>query len=803
MIRNYFKIAARTLLRNRNFAFINIIGLAVGISACLLIYLVVRFELSFDDFHPNNDRIYRVVSEMKTPEGINYTGGVPFPVTDALRMEYPALKKVSEIYHSDDVQMTVLNSSNQNGKKFKEENGVFFVEPEFFDIFNFPWLIGNQTVLSDPSNAVVTQETAEKYFGDWKSAVGKSIKYNNQDVYKVAGIIKNIPANSDFPLKVILSFQSFKNRNKENFKDWVSVFGSNYCFLLAPENFSPAKFNSFLKDFVKKHKPPEYAKDNLAVQPLKEMHFDSRFGNYNHTTFSKELITAISLIALFLLIIACVNFINLATAQAVNRSREVGVRKVLGSTRRQLSFQFFIEIFMITAGAVLISIGIVELALPFLNDLLQLKLSINFLRNPDIILFLVIIIFLVTVLSGFYPSVILSGFNPVTAFKSKSTLKTKGGIGLRRGLVIFQFMVAQILIICMLIVVSQMNFFKNASYGFNKDQVVLVPIPNDSLSLIKAGTLKNELLQKAGIDKVSLSTFTPSDDSHWSSDFQFNNSSKTTDFNADLKWADNDYFKFYKLKFISGRPYAKSDTIREFVVNETLLKKLGIKNPENAIGKKISLWKGEHVGSIVGVIKDFNTSPLRKTINPVLMSSWRDVYGLINIKIHSQNVKSILSTIETLWNKAYPDYVYEYQFLDQKLDNFYKHEDQLSQLYKIFACLAIFISCLGLYGLISFMIVQRTKEMGIRKVLGASVANIIYLFSREFTMLIGAAFLIAAPAAYYLMNGWLNNFAFRIHPGVGLFIMTIAGSILIAWFTVGFKAIKAAVANPVKAIRYE
>ncbi len=803
MLKNYFKIALRTLIRNKSFTFINIAGLAVGISACLLIFLVVQFELSFDNFHPNRDRIYRIVSETKGPDGMNYSGGVPFPVADGLRNEFPELKKVAEIYGTDNAQIIILNNNKSYKKKYKEENGVFFTGPQFFSIFNFPWLIGNPTDLADPENAVVTKETAERYFGNWKSALGKSIKLNNQNVYKIAGIIKNVPANSDFPFKILLSFQSFKNQNKEITKDWVSIFGSNYCFVLFPENLSVSKFNSFLKGFVKRHKPPEYVKENLTVEPLNEMHFDSRFGNYNQRTFSKELITAISLISIFLLIIACVNFINLATAQAVNRSREVGVRKVLGSSRRQLSFQFFSEIFIITLISIVVSAVIAEIALPFLDNLLQLKLNLDFVSNPSIILFLIVITFIVTLMSGFYPSIILSGFNPIAAFKSKATLKTIGGLSLRRSLVIFQFIIAQVLIFCMLVVVNQMNYFKNASYGFTKAQVVIVPVPGDSLSLLKTSSLKNQLVRQSGVKEVSFSTFTPSDNSHWTSDFNFNNSAKTTDFNAELKWADNDYFKIYNLKFLAGKPYADSDTIRNFVVNETLIRKLGIKDPNDAVGKKISLWNGEHAGFIVGVVKDFNTGPLIKPVNPVLMSSWRAVYGIINIKILPIDIKNTLSSIEKIWNDSYPDYIYEYQFLNQKLDNFYKHEDQLSQLYKIFAAIAIFISCLGLYGLISFMTIQRTKEVGIRKVLGASAGNIIYLFSREFTILIGIAFLFSSPVSYYLMHHWLENFAYKIQISINLFLVTIFGSIIIAWITVGYKAIKAAIANPVKSLKYE
>ena len=803
MLKNYIKIAFRNLLRNRSNTFINIIGLSIGIAACLLIFLVIRFEKSFDTFHKNKNRIYRVVSVFKTPDGVGYSRGVPFPVTKALRIDYPQLEKVGGIYEISGL-ITLMDGKNKN-EKFEEDEGVFYAEPEIFDIFDFEWLSGDpKTVLSEPNSAALTEDIADKYFGSWKDAIGKTIKFKNKFVYKIAGVIKNIPANSDFPFKIVISFNSLKETGiKRNLDDWVSTFSNFNCYVLFPPELTKVKFEKFLKLFVKKHKPPEYQKDGLDVQALSDIHYDSRFGNYNHHTFSRELITALSLIGIFLLLIACVNFINLSTAQAVNRSKEVGVRKVLGSGKLQLAAQFISETFFITVFAIILASVISEVVIKYLNNLLKLNLGLNFLSDPALLMFLAILTIGITVFSGIYPAMVLSGFNPVSVLKNKITLKTFGGVSLRRGLVIFQFVIAQVMIIAMLVVVSQMNYFKNASLGFNKNSIVQVPIPEDSVSVYKSTTLKNRLKEIPGVRKISLSAFSPISDDHWNSDFKFNNSPTSTDFNADLKWADADYFKTYNIKFIAGGPFRVSDSVKGFVVNEELVKKLGYKSPYDVIGKKIDFWNGDIVANIVGVVKDFNSSPLSVAIKPVVIASRKDFYSLLNIKISVSGVSSTMHSIKKMWESTYPDFLYKYDFLDEKIDDFYNNETTLSILYTIFASIAIFISCLGLYGLISFMTIQRTKEVGIRKVLGASARNIIYLFSKEFTILIVIAFVLASPIAYYIMQNWLEKFAYRINLGTGIFLITIAASLLIAWLTVGYRAIRAANANPVKSLRYE
>jgi putative ABC transport system permease protein len=799
MIRNYLKTALRNLWRKRNYAIINICGLSIVLAACLSIFLILQYEKSFDDFHQNRNRIYRVVSEGKssTSADIIYSRGTTFPVARQLRIDYPQLENVAQINVNKGAQITVPgDAGSTETKKFKVQ-GQFFVDPQFFQIFNFPALAGDPAKdLSEPGTAVLTRQTAEKYFGDWRSAIGRSIYFDNSKLFKVVSVIKDPPSNTDFPLEVVLSSRSSSNYTST---DWASVYTDVNTFVVLPPGLSKEAFDNDLEAFSKRYTPEAHAGITYLLQPLNEMHFDERFGTYTGRTFSKALITVLSLIAFFLLLIGCFNYINLATAQAVTRSKEVGIRKVLGGRKTQLIFQFFFETFLVTLVAILFAIGISYLVLPFLNRVMELDIAMHL--DPGTSLFLMAILIIVTFLAGLYPSLLLSGFSPILALKANATGQKAGGISVRRTLVVLQFAIAQALIIATLIIVGQMSYFQNSSMGFQRDAVLDVTVPNDSLSGTRYATLKAELLRQPGITDVSFSTFSIADNVHWDIPFKFDNSSKDADFNANLMFADADLFKFYGLTFVAGRPYYKSDTIKEFVVNETMLNKLGIRKPEDILGKKISFWDNNVTASVVGVVKDFHNSSLEKPIDPLIFSTWSAVYDKMSVKFKPQNTKQVLAVIQSKWNEAFPKSVYEYQFLSNKIANFYQQEDAVSYIYKVFAGIAILISCLGLYGLISFMALQRTKEVGIRKSMGASTARIVVLFMKEFTMLILIAFFIAMPVAWYFMNNWLNKFAFRINIGLSYFLLTFIASIIIAWLAVGYRALKAASASPVKSLR--
>ena len=800
MIKNYFKTAFRNLLRNKSYAAINIAGLAVGIAVCLVIFLIIHFELSFDGFHQNKDRIYRVLSEFHTPKGTEYNPGVPFPLPRALRNDYPQFEKVTTVRMDGNDQILVLNEQGIVVKKFKEKTGVFFTEPEFLDIFNFPLLSGNKTSLGEPNTAFLTKDIAEKYFGNWQDAIGKKIRRNNTLSLKIAGVLANTPVNSDFQIKVLASFASV--HNKEQDADWQSIYSSYSCYFLAPNNFDAAAFNKQLPAFAKKYKAPDNKTGHL-VQSLSKVHTDAATGNFLQRTASTEMINAMWMIAAFILIIACVNFINLSTAQAVNRSREVGVRKVLGSSRNQLILQFFCETFLIVLTAVLLAIGITYLLLPAVAGILDISLTVKVIGDPAVIIFCMAAVASVTGLAGFYPALILSGFNPITALKSKIAAGRTKGVSLRRGLVVGQFVIAQSLIIGTLMIVKQMDYFQNASMGFDKATIINVPVPGDSAGLSKINYLQDKLQQIKTVEQVSFSLGSPADNHNWNSDINYDHAAKGTDFGVNLKWGDAGYIKTYNIPLVAGRNIYTSDTVREFLVNETLLKKLGVTNPLDAINKEIDVWDGQMKGAIVGVVKDFHAHSFRDEIEPVLITSRKDFYSVAGIKLSQQNMQQSVAAIEKLWNQVYPDYVFEFQFLDSKVADFYQQERRMSNLYTIFAALSIFLSCLGLYGLASFMAAQRLKEVGVRKVLGASLQSIVYLFSKEFIVLIGIAFAIAAPLAWYFLHQWLQNFQYRIPVSWWIFLLGGAASMIVALVTIAFKAVMAAKTNPVKILRAE
>jgi len=801
MIRNYIKTAWRSLLRHKTYTAINVTGLTVGIAACLLIFLVVQYEMSFDTFHQKKDRIYRVTGVVTKPNQ-SFATGVPFPLPETLRKDFPQLPAIATILRNEGSFFSADN------KKFKEDE-TYYADPQFFETFDFGWLAGDKkTALAEPNTVAITRSEADKFFGDWHQAMGKTITYKSKAELKVTGILEDMPANTDFPLKIVISYASMRSKGGDNFEamqNWGVTLSENNCFVVLPDGADAGAYERLFDGLTKRHNPVDYKKGlRIQLQPLTAMHYDTRLDIFTSHPFSKQLINAISLIGLFLVVIACVNFINLATAQAVNRSKEVGIRKVLGSRRKQLIVQFISETGIITLGAIVLALVSSLLVIPFVNRLLEIQLNARFIFDPVVLTFLGLLWVTVTLLSGFYPAMIISGFNPISALKNKLNAISSGGISLRRALVVLQFCIAQLLVIGILVMISQLNYFKNKSLGFNKTAVITIPIPDDSLSKSRMPVLRYGLLQQPGVKALSYSSYSPVDENGWVTGIHFDHSAKETDFGVNLKWADADHFKLYQLQFLAGKPYVASDTVHGYVINETLVKKLGLSSPQQAIGKFIGLWNNKHFDApIVGVVRDFNVSSFKDAVPPVLMAAQKNAYGVLNIKIGQANIKETLTQVERQYNAAFPDALYEYHFIDEQVARFYKTDNQLSTLYQIFAGIAIFISCLGLFGLVSFMTVQRTKEVGIRKTLGASVAHIVYLFSREFTLLVLVAFAISAPVGWYLMNKWLESYAFRIKLGPGIFLLAIVLSVAIAWLTVGYKAIKAALVNPVKSLKSE
>ncbi|MDE3250115.1 MAG: ABC transporter permease [Bacteroidota bacterium] len=818
MLKNYFKTAFRSLLRKKNYAFINILGLAAGIAVCLVIFLIIRFQTSFDNFHANKNRIYRVLTAAQQTDGagISHRRNVPFPLPAGMKTAFPQLEQVAPVYASHNDELQVLNNNGTPEKNFKEQSGVFFTTPSFFNIFNFPLLAGSYASLKDPNNVLLTKELAETYFGDIHAAMGKTIKWSGSyrigpgifkagpSTLKVTGILASIPENTDFRIKMAVAYGTdFSGDKHYGFEqpDWHGTAPDFSCYVLLPNGVTAENFNRQLATYAQKTRPADN-KDNYILQSIDAVHYDAEAGNYSNKIISHDLLNVLWLIAGFILLIACVNFVNLSTAQAVNRAKEVGVRKVLGSNKLQLQLQFIVESFLIVACAVLLAVLMTIAALPSINNLLELSLSLGIVANPSIVVFLLLVTVLVTALAGFYPSVVLSRFNPVHALKSKFTANATKGISLRRGLVVFQFVIAQVLIIGTLIIVKQMNYFMSHPLGFDKDAIVNVPFRPDSTGGKLTSYLRQQLLSVNGVQSVSFSSNTPAEDDNdmWTS-FKFDHASKDASFQAITKFSDNEYLPSYKLQLVAGRNLQASDLTREFLVNESFVKSLGLQKPEDILNKEISMWDGMIKCPVVGVLKDFNDRSLKNSVAPLLLTTNITMYRQAGIKLAVQDIAPAMEAVKNIWTKTFPDNVYEYRFLDEKISNFYKQERQLAQLYKIFAALSILLSCLGLYGLASFMAVQRIKEVGIRKVLGASAGNIVYLFSKEFVLLIAIAFAIATPVAWYYMHRWLEDYAYRIDISWWIFLLGGLGAVVIALLTISFHAIKAALTNPVKSLR--
>jgi len=803
MFKNYFKTAWRNIVRNKAFSLINITGLSIGMAASLLLFIVVEYEMSYDRFQPNHDRIYRVVTQDKFDKDITYNSGIPVAALKALRTDLPHIQfgALKSIYGS---QVTIPSAGNASGDKFILKTGIFFIEPEIFNIFHYDWLAGGTDALKDPNNIVLDERTATTYFGNWQQAMGKTMVLDNAITLKVSGILKNAPANTDLPLSVLVSYETLKLHGDAYYHsdNWNSTSSNFNIFALLPPAARAADIDAALLQFSKRHydvMQTNSEKRNF-LQPLGAIHFDRRFETFGDHVTSKTTLLTLSLIGLVIILMACVNFINLSTALSVNRSREVGIRKVLGSNRSQLFTQIMSETAVIVCLSVIVAMSIASLTLPYIKHIasIQEPLSLFTPKTMGIILGMGVA---VVSLAGLYPSFVLSKFNAITALKNKMVSASVRGVSLRRSLVIMQFTISQVLIIATAVAVSQMNFISKADLGVNKEGVLVLSSNGDSSIRSNQTAFKQQLLQVPGVQSVSFNSDAPSSENTWSGNFAYDHQPDEK-FQVTLKFADADYIKTFGVQLIAGRATLESDTSREAMINETLMKKLGIQNAQDAIGKEIRVGRGSWL-PIVGVMHDFKTNSLREAIKPLLVTTSKKQYFLTAVKLRTHQLSETREDIQKLWMQFYPDYAYAPSFFDEDIARFYKQEEQLSLLYKIFAGLAIFISCLGLYGLVSFMAVQKTKEVGIRKVLGASVASLLKLFSKEFTILIIISFFIAVPLAWYMMHTWLNNFVYRIPLSGWFFIAAITGSILIAWITVGYKAIRAALANPVKALRSE
>lgn len=793
-----YKTSLRNLWKNKSHTLINVLGLSLGITCSIVLFLMIRFWLSFDTYHSKADRIYRLVGQSTYQGNTDYTAGVPVPLPDALRTDFPDLEQVVFMSYFRQGLIT-LSAGSEEAKNFQEEEGLVYIEPTFFEVFDRPLLQGNPAaVLNDPNEVVIAASLAEKYFGEnWQeqSIVGQTLTLNKDTELKITGIAEDHPENTDLPFDMLISYATVKDRMLED-GGWNSIDSDNQVFILLEEGQPPATVEEGFPAFLKKYDKEEIEgrQSNIFLQALTDVHFDESRSAYSFSSIPMPVIYSLSIVAVFMVLIACINFVNLATAIATKRAKEVGIRKALGSTGGQLMRIFMSEAVMITLISVIVALGAAELLLIRMNDFLELDLQIDLLQDVSLLIFLFIVLVLVSLFSGAYPSWVLTRFEPSKVLKAGMAFSNQKGYNMRRGLVVFQFVIAQAFIIGTLVLISQNRYLQQADLGFTQKGIISVFLPGEDTQTKK--TLKNELLRLSTVEKVSLAYSSPSSGSVSVTSFTIDGDPTT--YHTQLKFVDKDYVDVYGLQLLAGIGLGEVDTMTRLVVNERFLSKVGIDSPEEALGRQVDIW-GKTL-PIVGVMKDFHTVSLRNKIEPTVLIDVAN-FRQADILVSTSNMSNTIADIKARWTAAYPEYTFDYKFVDEEIAEFYDGERSMSVILTAASLVVIFIGCLGLYGLITFMAEQKTKEVGIRKVLGATVSSIVRLFSMEFVRLILIAFVVAAPLAYYVMRLWLQNFEYKIDLSLGLFVAGILITLLIALSTITYRSLQAARTNPAQALR--
>ncbi len=798
MLQTYFLSAWRHLKSHKVYALINVLGLTLGITCTILIFVLVRYHLSFDNFHKDAERIYRLNTEFHE-DGIRQISALPTPVGKAFRSDYNFVEVSGRIVSYPNSLISLPQAkAGEEEKKFQEPNGLAFTEPGFFQVFNFPLVEGNVSSLGEPHHALITEEIARKYFGTTE-AMGKVIRFDNRFDFTVTGILKNLPSNTDQKQEIYVSYENLKDYNDFLGGDnsWGGVYSGSKYYLKLKKGITPAQVNAVLwPGFIKKY----YTGDDVnnwrfKLQPLNDIHFNTEVGGAANKTY----LVAVALVGLFLIVTACVNFVNLATAQALNRSREIGVRKVLGSQPKQLFWQFMSETALITMIALLLGIGLAWLFIPSFNAILQVKMSMNLFGTWTLPLFLVGTLIMVILLAGSYPGMILARFRPVLALKGKLDQSHIGGFSLRRMLVVLQFSISQLLIIGTLVIAGQIRFSEKTDLGFKNKNIALVHLPvSDSAKMY---TLKAQFLQIPGVQAVSLCFAAPASTRNQNTGIQYDNRPESEHWDINIKPVDENYLPTFGLKLVAGRNLFPSDTVREYVVNELVIRKLGLKRPEDILGHKATINGIPAV--VVGVVKDFYNQSFKGDIQPQAFTTARNNYNNVAIEIQDAHIKEVMDRVQKIWMATYPQYVYSSTFLDENIAKFYEDDAMMLALIEVFAAIAIFIGCLGLYGLVSFMAARKTKEIGVRKVLGAGLNDILWLFGKEFVRLVLIAFVVAAPLGYWIMHRYLDSFKFRIPMNWSIFVPALAMTCVIAALTVSYRSWRAATVQPVRSLRSE
>lgn len=801
MFRNYFTVAYRNFTKENLYSFINVIGLATGIACSLLIFLYVSDELSYDRYHPQAEHVYRVNEFFEAEDGSGErSSSIPFPMGEALMVDYPNM--VKETVRFFDFQAPTLTVAYEPADKQFNERNFYFVDSTYHKIFDLQLIKGNPaSALNNPNSVIITERIAKKYFQD-EEPMGKMLRFQGQTDLLITGVMKDMPLNSHFQADFLASFSTLR-----------SFFGGrlptgwywNPCwtYVLLDDNINPADLEAKFPEFVQKHLPA-FVKDDvyLKLQALTDIHLKSHLQFEMEPNSSEANIYLFSGVAIFVLMIACINFMNLSTARSMNRAKEVGMRKAIGGQKHQLVTQFLLESVLMSMLAVIVAIAFVYLSLFWFNNFADKSLSLN-LGDPVIISGLLVMGVGVGLVSGIYPAMVLTSYNPVKALKAKR--EQSKGLSFRKVLVVVQFSISIILIICTGVAIRQLNFLQNEDVGFRKDHVIMIPVIGTPIAP-KYQSFVDEALTHKNIHSISAVEEIVGA-KHQGGNYQFEGMEDSRLFSR-LN-VRHDFLKTFDIPLLAGRDYSRdvhSDDSLALVVNEKLVKAFGW-TAEQAIGKTYNV--GRFRGQIIGVTKDFNFSSKHEAISPLVLhlntnpGAFNLFIKYMAVKISPENTSESIATVEKIWKEILPDRPFEYFFLDNELTNLYKAESNLSKVAGTFSILAIVVACLGLFGLASFNAEQRKKEIGIRKVLGSSVQQIILLIFSDYSKLLMAAILIACPVAYFAMDRWLSTFAYRIDIPLLLFGFASVVTVIIALLTVSYKSISVARSNPVDSLKYE
>jgi putative ABC transport system permease protein len=817
MIRNYFKSAWRTLWKHKILSVINVAGLSIGISASLVIYLIVSYDLSFDKFEKDKDRIYRVVWTIASAGEKYDVTGITYALPPAIEKGVAGLDAVVPFsIFNNNPKISVPAANNPGPVDFKNQHGFVYADNNYFDLIGYHWLAGSEkTSLQQPYQAVLTESAAALYFPNLQpeQIIGRNFNMNDTVSVTVTGVVKDITANTDFTFKVFVSKLTLETVRfrPQNFNDWTSANGASQLYVKLTAGVSPDKIQKAITALYNRNapkQPGDNSEVSFKLQPLPDIHFNARYNTYSIPQASTTVLFGLLAVALFLLLLGCINFINLTTAQSAQRAKEIGIRKTIGGSRKQLVSQFITEALLLTCIATILSIVLTPFILKTFSGFVPEAVQFNILQQPGILVFLSLLIIVVTLLSGFYPAVILSSYKPIAVLKNQISSNNSGTRkgSLRKALTISQFVIAQFLIMATILVGKQISYTLNKDLGFKKDAVVYIITSYNDTEKSHKITLLNKLRSIPEIKMASLSYTPPNSGNTSFESMKYRDGKKIIETNVEEKFGDTSYIRLYDIKLLAGRNLSESDTSKEILINENYLHVLGFQDPQLIIGKNID-WNGKLV-PVVGVVGDFNQKSLHEPIKPLLITSEIRNEQLISLLLHPQNAsgttwKAALEKTEKAFKQIYPNDDFYSAFLDEDIAKGYTREKNLSNLLTWAAALAIFISSLGLLGLVMYTITQRTKEIGVRKVLGATVVQITYLISKDFLRLVLIAFVIATPLAWIAINQWLQNFAYRTAVNWWIFGMAGLFMVAISFIVLSFQTIRAAVANPVDSLRSE